>query len=187
MNDYKNYICINSFFKEKKLIITDAKNRIISWKAFCNSCGGSAQICINSKEDKQLYKNVYAKLIELSANPESGIKQVYTSEETNRLFHLDNSFQFVLEAKDGYVFDNHICNQLVIPRTRLSNPHIANHGFLPTHPNMKTLLFAKGINIRNTHIQQATLVDIAPTISKIMNLSMKELDGNCLSSIIKYS
>lgn len=186
MNNYKYYICMNSFFKENKLIITNDRNRIISWKAFCNACGGSAQICIKPEGDKQLYKKVYTQLLELQSNSESGIKKVYTSEETNRLFHLDNSFQFVLEAKDGYVFNNHICNQLIIPRTKLSRPHIADHGFLPTHPNMRTLLFAKGNNINNAYIPRATLVDVAPTIAKIMNIPMKNIDGKCLDSLLKH-
>lgn len=186
MNNYKNYICINSAFKEKKLLITDDKDKIISWKAFCNACGGSAQICIRPKNDKKLYKRVYNQLLELQANPESGIKQVYTSEETNRLFHLNGNFQFVLEAKDGYVFNNHICNKLIVPRTQLSKPHIANHGFLPNHPNMRTLLFAKGNGIKNTTIPHATLVDVAPTIARLMNIPMKNLNGNCLTSMLKY-
>ncbi|GKX27939.1 alkaline phosphatase family protein [Vallitalea longa] len=186
MNDYDKYICINSIFKQKRLLITDKKNSIISYKAFANACGGSAQICMKNKYDKYLYEKIYNILLELQSNPINGIKQVYTSEKVNRLYHLDNSFQFVLEAENGYVFNNHICNKLIIPRTKLSKPHIADHGFLPTHPNMKTVFFAKGNRIKNTYIHKMNLVDIAPTIAMIMNLPMKNIDGNCLKSCLEY-
>lgn len=185
MNDYYKYICMNSLFKQKNLIMTDKRNNITSYEAFTNACGGSAQIYLKHGYDRSLYEQVYNLLVELKANPLNGIKDVFTSNQTDELYNLSGNFQFVLEAEDGYVFNNHICDSLVIPRTQLSKPHIADHGFLPTHPRMKTVFLAKGKSIENTYIPKLNLVDLAPTMARIMNLTMKNIDGNCLSSIIR--
>lgn len=185
MNDYTNYICVNSLFRQKNYILTNDKNEIISYKAFANSCGGSCQICLEHNYTKNLYNQVYKLLLDLQSNKLSGIKHVYTNNQTNKLYNLDGNFQFVLEAEDGYVFNNGIYSNLVIPRIKISKPHIADHGFLPIHPNMRTMLFAKGTHIKNTSMSKIHLVDIAPTIARLMNLTIDNYDGSCLRHILK--
>jgi predicted AlkP superfamily pyrophosphatase or phosphodiesterase len=185
-NDYDYYICINSIFHKANLINTDKNNKITSWKAFCNSCGGSAQIFLRNKQDKSTLNKVYNILNDIYMDSNSCIKNIYTANEANKKFCLDGNFSFVVEAKDEYVFGNYICDELVVLGTKFPK-HVADHGYEPCHRNMRTMLLAKGMNINNSYLSKAYLVDIAPTMAKLLGISMQDVDGKCLNKIINVN
>lgn len=184
-NNYSNYICLNSLFEKKGWIHTNSNKKIVFWKAFANACGGSAQIYVRPRNDKNFLKEVHETLSELCVNQNNGIKYVYTNSETNHLYGLDNDFRFVLEAEDGYAFRNNICDQLIVPVPEFKRSNVADHGFLPCQRTMRTMLLAKGRGIRSRiSLPKASLINIAPTIAKLMNLPMKNMDGTCLNNIL---
>ncbi len=184
-NNYNNYICLNGLFKKKGWIQTNSKKKIVSRKVFANACGGSAQIYVNPRNDKNLINMLHKTLSELRINKNNGIKYVYTNSETNLLYGLDRNFRFVLEAEDGYAFRNNICNRLVVPVSEFKHSNVAGHGFLPCQLNMRTMLLAKGRGIRsNITLPKASLINIAPTIAKLMNLPMSNMDGTCLNKLL---
>ncbi|QUI22005.1 alkaline phosphatase family protein [Vallitalea pronyensis] len=184
-SNYNNYICLNGLFKRKGWIKTNPNKKIIFWKAFANACGGSAHIYARPQNDTTFLSKVYQTLTGLCADPRNGIKCVYTNGETNDLYGLNNDFQFVLEAADGYAFRNNICNSLVVPISHFKRSNVADHGFLPSHQTMRTMLLAKGRGIcSNIMIPRASLINIAPTIAKLLHLPMKNMAGTSLNKLL---
>jgi predicted AlkP superfamily pyrophosphatase or phosphodiesterase len=184
--DFQNIIFLNSFFVENGLIQVDEQNNITTWKVYANACGGSAHIHVNkdlSKNDLQKIDDVLGKL---RVMPDTFIKYQYSKQEAKELFHLDGDFTYVLEAKDGYVFKNNITDKLIKHRAAVRNAFQAEHGQLPTHPDLKTLFLAKGPMIKKgTRVETAHLVDEGPTLAKMLGLKMENISGKVLEEIFE--
>lgn len=189
-NNYCRYICPNYLFAKKGWLKLDNQKKILSWKVFANACGGSAQIFLHPRWRKKLFNKVHSTLLAAKDNPYSGIGSVYTSKVTKARYGLDNSFSFVLEAKNGYAFHNSIPHSLVIPITKIKHSHVADHGFLPSHPHMRSMLLAKGLDIcTKVAIPKGSLLQIAPTIANILGLPHHDRLGpkkNVLCPILKH-
>jgi predicted AlkP superfamily pyrophosphatase or phosphodiesterase len=118
--------------------------------------------------------------------PDTFIKYQYSKQEAKELFHLDGDFTYVLEAKDGYVFKNNITDKLIKHRAAVRNAFQAEHGQLPTHPDLKTLFLAKGPMIKKgTRVETAHLVDEGPTLAKMLGLKMENISGKVLEEIFE--
>lgn len=58
------------------------------------------------------------------------------------------------------------------------------HGWSPFHPEMMGSFIAFGPSIQqNVQLNTVRLVDIAPTIAKLLNIEMKNVEGRVLSEI----
>jgi predicted AlkP superfamily pyrophosphatase or phosphodiesterase len=184
-NDYHNVIEINSLFKKEDLINVDSKNNITTWEAYSSSCGGSVQIHISDTVNiatKEKIKSVLNDFV----NTNDCINKIYTKEKVQKLYNLDGDFEYMLEAKDGYIFRNSISDDIIKQSHNIDNNKKGDHGFEPIHKNMKTILLAKGNKIKgNIEIEKASLVDEGPTFAKILDIDMLKVDGKVITDILK--
>lgn len=183
--DFSNVVYMNTMFAQEGFLTIDKNRQITSWSAYANSCGGSTHIYINKNCDKLLRQKITAYLDNLTVMPNTFIKKLYTKEEASEKYNLDGNFDFVIESKNGYVFRNSVTAEPIINRTEIKNCFVADHGQEPTHPDLKTLFFAKGSKIkRGAILDTACIVDEGPTFAKILGLEMENVDGRILTDIL---
>lgn len=181
---YANLINLNTLFVNNGLIQLDGNGQIKDWQAYSASCDGSAQIFIQD-HDPDIAKKVYTLLRHLQEN-EKGIERVLTKKELLNQYGTGGPFEFMVEAKKGYCFAKNTgpFDGLYDTVDDLINQghsiHKGHHGYDPYKPDYQTLFFAKGKHVKpHAVIQEMSLVDIAPTVAKLMGIEMKNVDGVC--------
>lgn len=174
--DVHSAIRLNSFFNEKGYLqIKDG--RIFKYKYYMQEAGGSAYIYSNkttSREDSILRKE----LEDLNGDY-NFFDAIYTAYEAEEL-GADPSCLFMIEAKEGYFFkDGHEGH--VLDESNLAIK--ATHGYSPHKDNYCPVLFAIGPDIKETRLGKGRLIDIGPTISKLLRLGLKGASGRPLDII----
>ncbi len=179
-------LAMNAIFHENGLLEVDDVGNITDYTAFCKSSGLSAQVYLKNPADTAAYERTYAVLNRLCGDGIYGISRVYTAEEVQREEHLAGGFSFVLET-DGYTAFNNDWVKPVLRPKDLSDYRYGNatHGHHPDKGPQPTL-FAFGPDIRaGAVVKHARLVDEAPTIAKILGLTMENTDGSPLHEILR--
>lgn len=181
--DYK--ICLNTEFAKKGLINLDKSGNIKEWKAYSNYCDGSVQIKIKDKKSTEVVKTIIYELQNLKPSP---IKKVYTKEEAEREKRVIGDFDFMIEASDGYYFDNdwnakEVINKIVKSRLRINeyDYFVATHGYDPMRKNYRTFFAAAGPSIKKGFsVPEIKLIDEGPTMARILGLNMENVDGRVI-------
>lgn len=143
------------------------------------SNGGAGYIRIVNK-DKVSVKDVIT-LLEKT----EGIKAVYVSEQFPSLglpeserHHLQADV--IVECEEGYYIDFKSDANAVIERSKIKGMH----GYHPDNEKMNGIFVAYGPNIyQGKEIPEISIVDIAPTIAKQMNVSLPDADGKVLADV----
>lgn len=187
--DESKAINLNVIFREKGLISADVNGRISEWKAYCKSCDGSAYIYLKDPNDtasKQTVKNILDNLITVTDN---GIETILTGEEAGRK-GADSTCAFMLEARLGYYFlENHIgtyLNEVTVEDVRSDSKYtFACHGYSPEKSNYTTFFLASGKGIKQGEvIPSMHLVDIAPTLARLLGVELGETDGEVVAQLL---
>lgn len=170
---------LNNILKEENLIFED--NGSMQWRAYFQSCGGSAYLHIR-KDDKEAEKSVLEVLKKIMEKDQYGIEALYYREELNSL-HIDKTIQYMVEAKQGYSFDDNL-HKTTIEDLEEESMKYATHGYLPDKDNYRCNLIISGDKIRKEHeLGPVEMVDMAPTMAKILGIEFNSCDGRCLDEI----
>jgi predicted AlkP superfamily pyrophosphatase or phosphodiesterase len=103
-----------------------------------------------------------------------GVADVYTNEEARKfgippLASTDQAPDLYLAAKPGYAFSRGTEEPMLDDVT----PARGGHGYLNTDPDMEALFIASGAHIRQgVHLGSITNLRVAPTIAKILGVSL---------------
>jgi predicted AlkP superfamily pyrophosphatase or phosphodiesterase len=188
--DENKAIQVNTLFKRENFIHINKRGKLISWKAYCKSCDGSAYIYIKDKEDTITYKRVQSLLTKLMKNEENGIEQILTGSEAANL-GADPTCAFMLEARKGFYFTEsyegdfikHISAEDVKREPKYT---LAAHGYSPQKPDYSTVFMAAGKGVSSGQIiPNMHLVDIGPTLAAMLGLSLGETDGKVIEAFIQ--
>ena len=179
-------IALNVLFAEKGLIDVAEDGSIRDWTAFAKSGGLSALVYLKRPGNADDLARTRAVLDELMATETAGIGQIFTEEEARRDHHLGGNFSFVVEGDDYTSFSNDWVRPLVKP---LDNRNYrfgrASHGHLPEKGPQPTLI-AFGPHIKpGVVLENARLVDEAPTFAHAPGLTMENVDGRALTELFK--
>jgi len=149
-----------------------------NWKAYFHSAGGSTFLQLKDKNDKQTKEKVLQLLNSLPPQQQKTFT-IKTREEMDAV-GADGSATFALAAKQGYAFTGAASGEF------LRAGKGGNHGFYPDFKEIQTgfVIFGYGIK-KGVVIPQMGLVDIAPLISKLLNLNMPAGDGVLLEGLLK--
>lgn len=184
--DIKRIINLNVLFADAGLIKADENGNVISWDAYCLSNGLSALIYLKNPNDRELYKKITKILNEWMLKGVYGISQIFTREEAKEKYHLDGCFSFVLES-DGF---SSIGSSCVTPLVSFCDTDDyrcgkATHGHLPFKGPQPTFL-VKGPDFKEgIVVEQAKLIDEAPTYARLLGCSLKNADGKPIENILK--
>ena len=88
----------------------------------------------------------------------------------------------LLTAKEGYAFTGDTGDQPVIDASLGS---LGSHGYLASDPDLQALFIASGRGIkRGVKLDAVSNLDLAPTIARLLNLQMPDVQGRVLTEIL---
>lgn len=188
--DVNKAVHLNVIFREKNLISVDFKGKIIEWKAYCNSCDGSAYIYLKNRHDFETKEKVKALLEELIADPDNGIEQIFTGEEAGNR-GADPTCAYMVEASRGYYFVEpyegeyikHVTQKDVWENNKYM---LACHGYSPEKKEYSTFFLASGKGVlANVEIPFMRLIDIGPTLARLLGVDLGQTDGEVMEQFLK--
>src|SRR6202162_2639525 len=161
--------------QQRGLITLDPKGRITDWKATEIIDGGSAYIYVKDPNDDGTRAALHNIFDPLAGAETSGIRRVASLDEIVAMGGDPNAF-LALEAADGTSFAFGYTGELKGPSTRGGT-----HGYFPDRPQMRASMIFYGPSIGAGKIQNARLIDVAPTVAAWLGLKFDKTDGAALS------
>ena len=179
--DIKYKVRLNKLLKDNGLIYFE--NNQMKWRAYVQGAGGSAYLHIKTG-DKDAEKLSIEVLENAMHEGKYGIEHIYGRKELDN-FHVDSSVPFMLEAKMGYCFDDDFAGPEI---SNLEDEGIkyANHGYSPDKPGYRCVFVVSGNQIKNEYqLGEIEMVDIAPTMGRILGIDFPKCDGRLLNEIFR--
>ena len=87
-----------------------------------------------------------------------------------------------MEPEPGWAFAG-----TLVPALVHGSPTVkGNHGQLPSRPELQTGFVACGAGIKaGAVLEKMRLIDVAPTVARILGLEMKDVEGVALDAILR--
>lgn len=186
MLNISRIVHLNVLLREGGFLEVDTQGNVSSCKAWSHSTALSSQIYLNDPSDSKLYKQVHDYLLELMESEVYGISAVFTLEEINEKEHLDGDFSFVVET-DGYTSFGNDWNRPLVRSFDTNDYRFgqATHGHLPDKgPQPVFLLSGPGVKT-GVVIERCNIVDEAPTLAKLLGVTLPQADGVCIDSLLE--
>ncbi len=161
--DNTHNISPNILLKKAGLIQTDENGNVISWRAFSQRAGGTAEIRLADPKDFEAAAILKDIVERLKADPESGIMEVMDSEGAKKRGGFPEA-AYVLISDKGYEIRDDVDGEYC--RTRLTQK--AQHGYNEEFPEMRASFMLTGKGIVPGSLEQVCLIDVAPTLADIM-------------------
>ena len=185
--DVAQVINFNRVFQDAGLQRLDENGKLEAFDAYCHSTGGSGWIELRDPNDEALRERVYRLLLDIRESGKYNIGYVFTKEEAREQFHLTGPFDFIIEGKEpmsfGYDPAAPLFTQTIPGGDYKTSP--GTHGGLPWRDH-RTTFFACGPAFeKGAVIDQARIVDEAPTMASIFGFEMEDIDGKCLDTLLK--
>jgi len=180
---YDKLIRPNVVLKELGLVTADEKDKVTDRKAWCVAQGGAAFVYVldESRQD-ELTRKLQKRFEELE-----GVTSVLTPEQFARLGlpkPQDNpeAPHLVLTTGPGYSFNDAITGEAV----GSAGGQKGTHGHEPSPAYMHATFIAAGAGIKSgVKLDVIHNTDVAPTIARLLGLTMKNVDGRVLKEILK--
>ena len=148
------------------------------WKAYFLTCGGSTAL-YTKEDDENLVKEIREKIESLNIK---GIDKIFDKDQIRNEVKSSDKAVLWIEAKEGYHFDPNALD--FIELEDFIGGAKGNHGFLPSKEKNLAMGIFKGPAFKKGHIiENEKMVDIAPTINKIYDLGMKDMDGDIIDCL----
>jgi len=156
-------------FIQAGLITVSASNSVTAWKASVFPAGGSAAIVLHDPADKVTEQAVRQLLHDLASNPANGIATILEKPEIEKLGGFPNA-TFVVDLETDYQLGYATQGELVTPA-----PSTGMHGYLPSHPEMRSSFFLRGKGIAaGRDLGVVDMRQIAPTLARILGLTLND-------------
>lgn len=175
-----NYkVRLNKLLQEQGLITTEKGE--MKWRAYLQSTGGAAYLHVQ-EGDEEAEKIAITTLQAAMAKEQYGIERIFSRHELDSL-HVEGSINTMVEAKVGYSFED-ILEDPILLDLRANNIKYATHGYSPDKQNYRCVFVASGPGIKDDYLLgDIEMVDLAPTIGRILGVGMKNCDGRVLEEI----
>ncbi len=169
----------NVLLAKKGFLTTDGQGTVKTWRAVAQSFGGSAAIFLKNPQDQiaaQEVEQLFRTLEEDSDNP---LWRISVRREAARLGADPRAVLFLDAAPLFQLSDRASGSTIGKAADR------AAYGYLPSRAEMRGALFLSGKAIKvGQKIEYARLIDVAPTIARLLGLEMKTARGRVLSEVI---
>ena len=163
-------------FREAGLFTVDDANKISSWKAMPWLAGGTAAVILADPADGAVRAEVAALLDRLAHDPGNGIERILAHDEIVRGGGFPDA-AFLVSLKNGYEVGAAFSGPLV------SGPsNLGMHGYVPDRPELRSSFFIVGPHVAaGRSLGEIDMRRIAPTLAKIMGISLRDADLSRLS------
>lgn len=173
--DNTHNISPNVLLHDAGLIQTDENGRVISWKAFSQRAGGTAEVRLADPEDKEAADALKKIMDQLLADENSGIMEVLNGEEARKRGGFPEA-AYVLVSDKGYELRDDVTGDYC--RTRLTQK--AQHGYNENFPEMRASFMLTGEGITKGNVENVHLIDVAPTLAGLMGFVLPDAEGRDL-------
>jgi predicted AlkP superfamily pyrophosphatase or phosphodiesterase len=175
--DVDRQACPNALLKGAGMIETDG-GRVTSWRALARSSGGSAAVYVKDPRDVPRVGEV------LSWGAVADGRRRYAVLDRPALDRLgaDPEAAFALDPEPGWAFSGAAASRLEegVPTVK------ANHGQRPDRPGLQTGFVAAGAGVkRGAVVERMCLIDIAPTVARLLGLDLGPVEGSVLKAILE--
>lgn len=179
--DVRYKVHLNRLLFDNGLIYEE--NGEMKWRAYVQGAGGAAYLHVQPGDGEA--KNIALTILgDFKKRAKSGIEAIYTRNELSQ-FHVHERFEYMLEAKEGYCFEDDYTNEVLVDLHALGQKY-ATHGYSPEKPDYTSNLIISGGSIKaGFDLGKVNVVDIGPTIAHILNLPFENVDGRPLTEIFK--
>ncbi len=162
-------------FVDAGLITLDPKTgKATSWDA-APWGGASAAVVLARPDDAALKARVKAVLDKLAADPANGIDRVADAAEIATMGGTTDATYWI-DFKPGYEMGQNPAAPQVGP-----GGVKGTHGYFPTHPEMRATFIIAGPGIpAKGSLGEIDMRDIAPTLAKVLKVSLPDADGKPL-------
>lgn len=169
----------NVLLEKSGFLTSDGKGNIKSWRAVTQSFGGSAAIFIENPQDEKLAGQIKRLFDQLDRDSDNPLWRIISRNDAARL-GADPRAVFFLEAAPPYQISASLSGSTI---SKIKER--AAHGYLPSRAEMRGALFISGRGIKaGQRIEYARLIDIAPTIARLLGLELKTARGRVLTEVI---
>jgi len=169
----------NVLFAKKGLLTADEHGAVKSWRAVVQSYGGSAAVFLKNPKDEATAREVEQMFRELDKDSDNPLWRLTSQRDATRL-GCDPRAAFYLDAAPRYKISPRANGSAVAKTTER-----AAHGYLPSRAEMRATLILAGKGIKaNQKIEYARLIDITPTVARLLGLEMKSARGRVLSEVV---
>jgi predicted AlkP superfamily pyrophosphatase or phosphodiesterase len=166
----------NVVLRQAGLLKVGADGKLSEWRAIAHR----AAIRLEDPADPTLARRVETLFREMAEGPYQHLFRVVGRAELDRL-GADPEVLLILEPVEGYAVSESLVGDAFIAPTSTRG----THGFLPTIPAMHTGLVFSGAGVRQgVEVPIARLIDIAPTVARLLGLEMKDIDGSPMVGIL---
>jgi predicted AlkP superfamily pyrophosphatase or phosphodiesterase len=173
----------NVLLAKKGWLTSDGHGRITSWKAAAQSFGGSAAIFVKDPKDEKFIQEIETFFNQQAEKADSPIWRVITRREATKL-GADPRAALYLDAAPLYALTAKATGS---PITNLSKgADRAARGYAPSRVEMRALFIIAGKGIKSGgQTPYARLIDMAPTMARLLGLEMKTARGRVISEVLK--
>jgi len=170
--------CVNPrvLLRQAGLVTLDATGKPSAWQADVLSATGAAYVYLNDPHDPTLEARVLQIFEDARKSGTSGIGRVLSRSEVSALGGDPSAF-LALEPELGTYFGS--------GRDAYETPptYKAVHGYDPNRPEMKASLILFGASIPHGKLEGARLIDIAPTVARLLGVTLPHADGRPLAVV----
>jgi predicted AlkP superfamily pyrophosphatase or phosphodiesterase len=159
--------------------LTVSEGRLTQWTAYVQNTGGSAAVHLNDPRDAAAQRKVKKLLQERGVGPDGEPLYALVERKEADAKGAPARPAFFLEAAPGYMFSSATSGPLV-----RGSPLAGNHGYWPDNGEMKTGFIALGSGIRKRKLESIQLVDIAPTVARLLGIDFPDCDGRVLKEML---
>jgi predicted AlkP superfamily pyrophosphatase or phosphodiesterase len=173
----------NVLLAKKGWLAADHQGRVTSWRAVAQSFGGSAAVFVKDPKDEGFIHEVETFFTQQAEKPDSPIWRIITRSEVTKLGG-DPRVALYIDAAPLYAISSRMTGS---PITNLSKgADRATSGYAPSRVEMRALFVIAGKGVKSgAQTPYARLIDIAPTMAKLLGLEMKTARGRVISEVLK--
>jgi predicted AlkP superfamily pyrophosphatase or phosphodiesterase len=175
--DVKRNINPNALLRDAGYVEAEG-GHVKSWRALARSSGGSCSVYVKDPADAPAVGELLRKAAVAGGEI---LYEVLDRAELDRLGY-NRDAAFALDPADGWAFSGAFAPRLVdgLPTVR------GNHGQRPTRPGLFTGFVAAGAGVRpGASVDRMRLIDIAPTVARLLRLEMPDVEGVPLDALLR--
>lgn len=172
--DVNRLVRPGALLRQAGLIQLDEKGKPNSWKATILPNGGSLYVYLKDPRDPALQAATLKVFEDKAHEPNGGIGRVWKHDEVLALGGDPDAF-LALDAAPGTTFGAGYNGDYDAPITVK-----AMHGYDPDSPGMRASLVLFGVTVAKGKLNDARLIDIAPTVASWLQLPLSGVDGKPL-------
>ncbi len=158
------------------LVETDARGKVVSWRAMAQPAGASAAIFLHRDATEKDRRKVDDAVRLLVANPAYGVLRALRPRELAAMGGFTGA-HVVLEARPSFTFGKSLDAGDLVGTAGVRG----THGAHPSRPELRAGFVIRGPRVRRQkNLGLVRLLDVAPTIARVLGIEMGAVEGRVI-------